>query len=141
MDVMEKDIRMAGLDPERKNSFGIITAGAHNLVISLDRNGDGSRDNDADLTDVEGGETISYGLSGTDLTRQDGTATPAVLAANVTSLGFTYLDRNGAATASVADARSVIVNLTVRSVKPEPETGLYLERKLERRIRCRNLGL
>ncbi len=118
MDVMEKDIRMAGLDPERKNSFGIITAGAHNLVISLDRNGDGSRDNDADLTDVEGGETISYGLSGTDLTRQD-----------------------GAATASVADARSVIVNLTVRSVKPEPETGLYLERKLERRIRCRNLGL
>jgi len=135
MDVMEKDIRMAGLDPVDTNSFGIVTPADHEFVFSMDIDGDGSLDPAPD------GELIGYALSGSSLTRRDGGAAAVVLAENVTSLGFAYLDRAGATTANVADIRSVMVNLAVRSARPEPETGNYLERRLERRIRCRNLGL
>ena len=134
-DVMERDIRMTGLDPANSDSFGIVTPAAQALTVSLDLDGDGT------LDPAPAGELVRYALSGTKLTRQDGTAAAATLAEHVTTLGFAYLDRNGATTVTAASIRTVVVNLGLRSARPEPETGAYLDRRLERRIRCRNLGL
>ena len=132
MDVMERDIRMTGLDPANSDSFGIVTPAAQALTVSLDLD---------PLDPAPPGELVRYARSGTKLTRQDGTAAAATLAEHVTTLGFAYLDRNGATTVTAASIRTVVVNLGLRSARPEPETGAYLDRRLGRRIRCRNLGL
>ena len=138
LDVMEKDIRMAGLDPDNKSSFGIIEAGPHAITVSLDYNGDGLLRNTAGL---EAGEYIRYALNGATLTRQDGASAATDLAQNVTTLGFVYYDKAGAVTAVPSAVRSVIVSLGFRSAKIDPDTGTYLDRSLARRIRCRNMGL
>lgn len=51
---------------------------------------------------------ISYQLSGTNLLRNS-----IVLARGITGLTFTYLDKNGAATATAANIRYVTMTLTV----------------------------
>lgn len=132
MDVMEKDIRMAGYDPKNSKQFGIVTASAHELALTVDSNTSGAVDN---------GERITYSLVGGALNRTESGSSAVAIANNVTALDFTYYDRSGDPTATLASIRAIKVSLATRSSKPDPESGAYLERKLERRIRCRNLGL
>ena len=131
MDAMEKDIRMAGYDPGNSKNFGLVTASAHELTLTIDANTSGV---------VDAGERITYSQTDGVLNR---TVNSGVVpfAYNVTTLGFAYYDRLGDPTTTLANIRAVMVTLGVRSAKPDPESGAYLERKLERRIRCRNLGL
>jgi prepilin-type N-terminal cleavage/methylation domain-containing protein len=68
--------------------------------------------NEIAFTDT-GGTVIHYARAGNQLTRDENGGPARLLADNVTALTFTYWDRNGAATAVVANVYYVGVAFTV----------------------------
>jgi len=97
IDLMTRELRMAAYDPSGAAiplttgscpaiKSGIMEASATRLKFRQDLNGDG------DVSDS--GETVTYDLSAGNLRRQDGTATPIVVASDLPSngLSFRYFD-------------------------------------------------
>lgn len=80
--MMEKEIRMAGLDPLVMDTFGITAAATNSITFSADFDSDGI---------LDPGETITYSIPlGTiDLCRNDGGG-DIILAQNIEALGFAY---------------------------------------------------
>ena len=90
----------------------------------------------ADIAGTASTEEIAYTHDGGVLRREAG-AGAQVLAENITGFGFTYLDTNGAAAATVNDIRAVDITLTAA----EEVRGETIERSMSTRVRCRNMGL
>ena len=144
INMMVRDIRMAGLDPEGVGTFGIVQATAQSIRITADRDMDG----DLDEPDLSGGsgesnlEQIAFTYDGNNtlemiLYKSDDTIeTRDTLLDNVSSLNFTYLDANDAVTADLDEIRSVVIEMTVR--KPAGRSD-PVSRTLTKRIRCHNL--
>ena len=138
IDLMVRDIRLAGLDPLGTANARIITADADNIRFSADL-----PPYDGDINDPF--EDITYFLDG-DLLRQTavlkpGTGlTPATLLDNIDALTFTYLDASDTPMAvpvgSTEDIRTVIVSLTMQ--RPAGRDG-PISRTYTARVRCRNL--
>ncbi len=135
IDLMARDIRLAGLDPLGTANAQIITADADNIQFSADLNYDG------DVNDPF--ENITYALNG-DLLRQtsdlgSGFVTDTLLD-NIDALTFTYLDASDTPMAvpvgSTEDIRTVIVSLTMQ--RPAGRDG-PISRTYTARVRCRNL--
>jgi len=135
IDLMTRDIRLAGLDPLGTANARIIAADAENIQFSADLNYDG------DANDPF--ENITYALNG-DLLKQTsdlgtGLVTDTLLD-NVDALTFTYLDASdtpmAAPVGNPEDIRSVIVSLTMQrpAGRDEPISRTYTTR-----VRCRNL--
>ncbi|MFY9168110.1 MAG: prepilin-type N-terminal cleavage/methylation domain-containing protein [Desulfomonilia bacterium] len=128
---MEKDLRNAGCDPLFVNTptnmiFGIQTPLANDsLTVSYDLDADGTLDT---------GEQITYALVDGVLQRTSGPAT-ITLADNIEQLEFTYLDIDGVSTNNLSDIRSIEVRIAMKGMNGE------VERTLNRRIKCRNMGL
>lgn len=123
---MEREIRIAGYDPQRTNGFGITAIGAQSITLTMDFvTEDGL---------IGTGETITYAFDGANntITREAGGGAQ-VIAENVTGLTITGLDANGAVTATPGNVRSV--DLTVTGTLGG-HTRTYTTR-----IRCRNMGL
>jgi len=145
MDMMVRDIRMAGLDPVGAGTFGIIEASAQAIRFTADRDMDGNL-NDPDLS---GGflesnlEQIAFAYDGNGLLEMilyksdDTIETRDTLLENVNNLNFTYLDAADGVTADLDEIRTVVIEMTVR--KPAGR-GEPVSRTLAKRIRCRNLG-
>ncbi|MBW2218212.1 MAG: prepilin-type N-terminal cleavage/methylation domain-containing protein, partial [Deltaproteobacteria bacterium] len=105
---MEREIRVAGFDPQRTTNAGITIANLSDIRFTLDDNQDG------DLVAGAGtdpNERIHYMLSddadgdgianapGCNLQRQDGAAGAfETIANNIDALQFFYFDNNGATT-------------------------------------------
>jgi prepilin-type N-terminal cleavage/methylation domain-containing protein len=87
---MQRDIR------DVRSPVDIATAAASQLVF----------------TNTEGNQ-ITYSLSGTTLMRQTNTNTTQVLADGVQSLTFTYFDRTGAVTTTLANIRYIEFSLNI----------------------------
>jgi prepilin-type N-terminal cleavage/methylation domain-containing protein len=83
---------------------GIFTGGT---VPDVTLNSDGTS------TTTNRGEQVIYAYAGGNLTRREIgiDATPVVIASGISSLTFSYLDINGAATATAANIRAVVVNV------------------------------
>jgi len=115
-----------GLDPEgdESTSIGIITAGPNSINFTIDNNGDG------DICETD--EDITYALDGSDLRRNNGVSA-GVIAENMVSLAFDYLDEDNISTPTLADIRSVQITLTART------DDNSISRVLTTQIRCRNL--
>ena len=135
IDLMVRDIRLAGLDPLGTANAQIITADADNIQFSADLNYDG------DVNDPF--ENTTYALNG-DLLRQtsdlgSGFVTDTLLD-NIDVLAFTYLDASDTPMAvpvgSTEDIRTVIVSLTMQ--RPAGRDG-PISRTYTARVRCRNL--
>lgn len=128
---IEKDLRNAGCDPLFVNTptnmiFGIQTPLANDsLTVSYDLDADGTLDT---------GEQITYALVDGVLQRTSGPAT-ITLADNIEQLEFTYLDIDGVSTNNLSDIRSIEVRIAMKGMNGE------VERTLNRRIKCRNMGL
>lgn len=128
---MEKDLRNAGCDPLFVNTptnmiFGIQTPLANDsLTVSYDLDADGTLDT---------GEQITYALVDGVLQRTSGPAT-ITLADNIEQLEFTYLDIDGVSTNNLSDIRSIEVRVAMKGMNGK------VERTLNRRIKCRNMGL
>lgn len=159
VDLMVRDIRMAGLDPTLSTIFGVVTATSTEIGFTMDSNESGSID-DADLANNIF-ERITYELNGNQLVQtldkgivgvEDSETvidnviippadppTPSVACTNV-SLDdnplFCYFDEDGNWTATPADIRQVEVTMTVQL--PAGSKGTVTRRQ-NVRIQCRNL--
>jgi prepilin-type N-terminal cleavage/methylation domain-containing protein len=113
---IEKDIRMAGYDPRLSGNFTAIDVQANSITLTMDDNLNGI----SELTDANGnldaGETFTYALNGTRITRDDhtGPPQPQVLAENVSRLVFQYFDRDGQVIAPASGVTTVnVVNVVL----------------------------
>lgn len=129
--LMDREIKMAGLDPTGKAGAGIVLADTSQLHFTMDFTGgdtDGIDDDGDGVVDVMANgdpewydgktdgpnEDVTYALSGGNLTRNGQN-----LALNIDALNFVYLDANGNVLATpVADTgqiRTVQVSIVARS--------------------------
>ncbi len=140
LDIMVRNIRMAGFNPHNVESVGIVEASANAFRFSYDLNGSGSIEPKVELG-KEPPEDIKYLRNANNqLIRQiDGRSNSnQSLVDNVSGLTFKYLDKNNSETADIDDIRVVEVSLTVK----EPSgRGRPVSRTYQTRVICRNLGL
>ena len=138
IELMARDIRLAGLDPMGQTTAGFIVADtdATSIRLAADLNFDG------DLMDPF--EDITYSLNGDRLEQTSNTGTGMsvdTLMDNVTDLTFTYLDAGDTALALPLSAvsadmiTSVLISLTVQ--RPSGRDG-QISRTYNTRVRLRN---
>jgi len=146
LELMGRDLRMAGYDPSGSSGAGFVTVGSTTVTFSMDLNGNG--------VTSDSGEAVSYNFAGSALEKD---SLPVL--DNVDAVQFVYFDEDGAATAAAANVRKVQVSLVVRSSLEDPsyidsESYLnpqgstvytaggdnYHRRILSEQIYCRNLG-
>jgi len=161
MDLLEREIRMAGYDPAGTSDAG-IAPGADSAIINI------TEDLDGDGLTSGSNEDITYSLydSGsdgdTDLGRDTGGGNQ-LLAENIDALNFVYLDENGTPlatpVATPGNIRSIQIAIVARTGRRDPGytnnktyqnfqgTTIYtapgdnFRRKLlMAEIQCRNLG-
>ena len=144
LDMMVRDIRLAGLDPEGTGDFGIIAVTSQRMQFTADRDMDGELD-DADATDgidLPDMEHMAYGYDGTGklkmfLYKANGDLEmDEVMAENVTDLTFTYFDSSDGTTSNLDEIRTVDIQMTIQ--KPSGQDG-EVSRTLVKRVKCRNL--
>jgi type IV pilus assembly protein PilW len=165
---MEREIRMAGLDPLRSAGAAIIAADSNDLRFTEDV-GDGTGGDPDGAIAVEE-ENIRYYLEDNKLRRATidaGTGDPIVqtLAENMEALDFVYLDTDGGiiptpvSAANLPNIRSVQIAMVAKSAKPDPRyngtqtftnmqddplgtyTDKYRREILSAQVKCRNLGM
>ena len=115
LDMMVRDIRLAGLDPEGPGDFGIIAVTSRRIQFTADKDMDGELD-DADATDgidLTDMEHMAYEYDGTGklkmfLYKANGDPEmDEIMAENVTDLTFTYFDSNDDTTSNLDQIRTV----------------------------------
>ena len=136
IDLMARDIRLAGLDPLGSAGAGFNPANTNtnSIQFTADLNYDG------DLEDPF--EDIIYTLNGNLLQQTSDLGSGPVTATlldNVTDLTFTYMDQAGnllPEPVAVGQIRTVLVSLTMQ--RPAGRAGM-VSRTYSTRVRCRNL--
>jgi len=148
MDLMAREIRMAGYDPLGSASAGIVSAASDSITFTLDiTDSAGTGSSDGDTGDSN--EYITYALYTADGIQKLGrkstsTATNQPVAEHVQSLTFQYRNATGGTAATTADIRRIQVAITVQTSRPDPEytpNGGYRRYTLTSVIIPRNLGL
>ena len=144
LDMMIRDIRLAGLDPEGTGDFGIVAATSQRIQFTADRDMDGELD-DADSTDgidAPDMEHMAYEYDGSGILKMalyKANGDPEmdeIMAENVTDLTFTYFDSNADTTSNPDEIRMVDIQMTVQ--KSSGQDG-QISRTLVKRVKCRNL--
>jgi type IV pilus assembly protein PilW len=139
IDIMTRNIRMAGFDPLGSRTAGIFQATDNNLRFKYDKDGDGTIDTNAIGED---NEDIAYLLNGNNQLIQQlngKSSSNKSLVDNVSDLRFRYLDADGDMVTNDVDAiRTVVVSLTVEEPAGRDQV---LSRTYSTRVICRNLGL
>lgn len=113
MDMMGREIRMAGYNPAEINFSG-VPVNASQLQIRADQNSDGA-------IDATSEENIIYVFDSGNkrITRNIGAGAQS-FAENIDAFTFAYLDGNGNVTAVSADVRRIEITITGRTAKPDP---------------------
>jgi type IV pilus assembly protein PilW len=155
LEILMRDIRMAGYNPSKTNPWtsgtapAITAATANSLSIVADLNGNGNTTTDA--SNLE--ETITYDLYNDDGVSclgktSNGTRQPVV--EHIESLAFVYYDGGGGALSIppvLSSVRKIQVTITARSALPDeryvdPVYGDHYRRyTLTSQVTPRNLGL
>jgi type IV pilus assembly protein PilW len=155
MDVLLRDLRMAGYDPKKTGNFGLRvsdvggygrTTGQSAVAFTCDNDGSGT-------LDVNDDEMVAYRVAEGELQRfHSGTLTWSAVVEQVDSLSFTYQLRNGASTTtpSISEAAEIVsidVALTLKTALADPDyvdpsSGDHYRRyTMTSRITPRNLSL
>jgi type IV pilus assembly protein PilW len=136
MNMISRDLRMAGYNPVRGISFNGITFDPVQLHIQADLNGNGIR------TDTNEDITYSFDAANRRLLR---TAPNSIIVfQNIQDFTFSYLDSNGNAATNSANIRQVMVSIKARAANPDPtypENNGYRTLTLQSRVTPRDLGL
>lgn len=144
LDMMVRDIRLAGLDPENTDDFGVVAATSQRIQFTADRDMDGDLD-DADATDgidTSDIENIAYEYDGNStinmmLYKANGNLELSDrVVTNVTDLTFTYLDADNVVTSDPEDIRTVNIQMTIQRPSGKDD---QISRTLIKRVECRNL--
>ena len=147
---LEREIRIAGYNPERTAAAGVMTLNNTNIRITMDLHdgADNDGDGDTDEPDEEGngdgdvldpGEDVTYllldpdgdGING--LFKRDNVAGIDIpIAENVDALDFRYFDEDRNPAAVPDDVRSVQISLVARVARMDPgytDTDPYLNQQ------------
>jgi type IV pilus assembly protein PilW len=144
LDMMIRDIRLAGLDPDGTGDFGIVAVTSQRIQFTADRDMDGELD-DADATDGIDSpdmEHMAYEYDGSGILKMvlykanGNLETDEIMAENVTDLTFTYFDSNADTTSNLDEIRTVKIQMTIQ--KASGQDG-QVSRTLVKRVKCRNL--
>ncbi len=141
MDIMVRDIRMAGYDPTKSASAGIVTASKGSLQFTRDTTNDATGtadDGDGDLLDLN--ENTTFGFSLANDANGDGIADAGVapfgrrafaagfqdLAENIVAVEFNYILKNNTNTLAplagqLNDIRSIQISMLARADRADPE--------------------
>jgi type IV pilus assembly protein PilW len=133
LQLMEREIRMAGYDPEGSAGSGIQTANASSIRFTLDIHDGADNDSDGLVDEIDEagngdgntndiGEDITYlrldpdGDGVFDLFRRDASvAGDQPIAENIDALDFVYLDEDGNVTGTLSEIRSVQITVVART--------------------------
>lgn len=138
IDVMARDIRLAGLNPLSSANAGFNADPAKTNTTSIQFSADINYDGDVE----DPFEDIRYALNGDRLEQTSDLGSGMVvdtLMENVTGLTFTYLDETDTVLAepiAVNEIKTVLISLSV--VRTAGREGL-ISRTYTTRVRCRNL--
>jgi len=144
LDMMTRDIRMAGLDPEGTGDFGIVAVTSQRFQFTADRDMDGELD-DADATDgidLPDTEHMAYEYDGISTLRMmlykaNGTMELSdEVVENVTDLTFTYYNSADETTSDLDAIRTVDIRMTIQKSSGRDD---QVSRTLVKRVKCRNL--
>jgi len=145
LDMMIRDIRLAGLDPTGTDNFGMVAVTPQRIQFTADRDMDGELD-DADATDGLNDpdmEFMAYEYDGNStlkmsLYKADGSLEISdTMVENVTDLSFAYFNSEANTTSVVDDIRTVEIRMTIQ--KPSGRDD-QVSRTLIKRVECRNLA-
>ena len=133
INIMTRNIRLAGLNPLKINRIGILEASVNKIRFQHDTNGSGT---------IETGqnEDSAYLLNGNhQLIRQkDGNSrSNKSLVDHVNDLTFKYLDRDNEETSILDEIHTVEISLTVREPAGKDK---FISRTYSTRVICRNLS-
>ncbi len=131
MDMIIRDMRMAGYDPAEAGfvGIGIDTADSSTVTVYADLDGDGTTNG----TD----ETIEYYFNNDQIARNTD-ASP--IAEYIESLAFTYFDSAGNATTTASGIRKIQVDILGRT-RGTISTSGYGYGSLTSSVRPKNLGI
>ncbi|MBW2558494.1 MAG: prepilin-type N-terminal cleavage/methylation domain-containing protein [Deltaproteobacteria bacterium] len=135
MDMMTREIRMAGYNPAGI-AFDGITYSASQLQVKADLDGNGT---------IAGQENIIYKYDSANyqVTRNIGSGDQPLIE-NVQTFTFDYLDSAGNSTTTTANIRQIRITITARTSEPDPDyapNSGYRTYTLTSVITPRNLGL
>ena len=137
LDIMTRDIRMAGYDSERSAGAGITTANAGQLSFTQDLNNDGTIGSNEEVdygftpaTSNPNYDVARDGIPDVDsdsdgvpdamaLGKQVGTGGYQPIAESIQAIEFNYLDEAGNVTAALGNIRSVEISILARARRPD----------------------
>lgn len=139
LDMMVRDVRMAGFDPEGSAGAGITTASAGQLSFTKDLNSDGDTGDtneavDYGFTPAMSNPNYDVGRDGIPDVDSDSDGVPDAMplgrqiggaggyqriAENIQAIEFNYLDEGGNVTAVLNDIRSVEISILARTRRPD----------------------
>ena len=141
MDMMTREIRMAGYDPTGAGFDG-ITYSTSQLQIRSDLDGSGSTDGtNENIRYAYYDEHSSYPYQ---IKRKTGGGYFQPFAENIQSFTFEYLDNSGGTTTTTADIRQIRITIKARTSKADADYSAnngYRTYTLTSFITPRNLGL
>lgn len=116
MDIMTREIRMAGYDPTGLANASIVSATSNSINLTQDTNGDG------DTADANENITYSLYTSGgiQKIGRNTGGGNQPVVE-HIQALTFAYYDSDGNTTAILANIRQIELTITARTANPDPD--------------------
>ena len=121
MEIITREAKLAGFNPTGSATLVGIPYSTTQLEIRADLDGDGT------ATASDTNELIIYTHDGAnlELDRDTGQAFSyaKLLAENIESFAFDYLDADGIATTTAGDIRMVEITITARTTKPDPNYG------------------
>ena len=132
INIMTRNIRLAGLNPLKINRIGILEASVNKIRFQHDTNGSGT---------IEAGqdEDSAYLLNGNNqlIRQKDGNSrSNKSLVDHVSDLTFKYVDRNNEETSILDEIHTVEISLTVREPAGKDK---FISRTYSTRVICRNL--
>lgn len=134
LDLLSREIRMAGYDPTGGAGAGITTASAGRIGFTKDITNSTGNASTGDGSLNGPNENITFGFSNANDSGPDGIADAGIaplgrntgggfqpIAENIQAIEFRYLDVNGAVTATLADIRAVQISILARAGRPDQD--------------------
>jgi len=148
MDLMTREIRMAGYDPSGNASAGIVAATADSFRFTMDITDRATPPGPPDGRVDGPNEDITYSLYISEGIQKIGRKTGALgrnepLVENVQTLTFVYRGADGNVTITPANIRQVQITIMARTAKPDPDYSTnngYRTYTLTSSINLRNLA-
>jgi type IV pilus assembly protein PilW len=120
VDMMGREIRMAGLDPAGEGFDG-ISYNPSQIQIATDFRGEKPNDpSDGDIDDPNERITYCFDAKHLQIDRNTGGGNQP-FAENVQAFSFAYLDAQGNTTTTTGDIRQIRLKITVRTFGPDPD--------------------